>query len=272
MIGLMAPSAFAEVNGLREGQWVKYKVELGFYASSPELENRMKPIMMDAFSQASSETDFDPTNVEWIMKKIINVNDNNAIINTISYSLDGVQTETTTGWTDVSEFTRDSISIPTDTTFGDMFELPSPWAPLSVFEIKNSSDDYLFESRKLPNFDYIFLTSDNQTELENARMETNAYLKFEKSTGMLIESDIGMAILFDNGEWVEVYMLLSPLEMSLDGTTTQNAIEPPEVKSQKIPEWVKNIFAWYSQGQISEDEVLGAIKFLVNQGIIDLSE
>ena len=98
-----------------------------------------------------------------------------------------------------------------------MFELPSPWAPLSVFEIKNSSDDYLFESRKLPNFDYIFLTSDNQTELENARMETNAYLKFEKSTGMLIESDIGMAILFDNGEWVEVYMLLSPLEMSLDG-------------------------------------------------------
>ena len=27
-----------------------------------------------AFSQASSETDFDPTNVEWVMKKIINVN------------------------------------------------------------------------------------------------------------------------------------------------------------------------------------------------------
>ena len=39
---------------------------------------------------------------------------------------------------------------------------------------------------------------------------------------------------------------------------------------QKIPEWVKNIFTWYSQDQISEDEVLNAIKFLINQGIIYL--
>ena len=41
---------------------------------------------------------------------------------------------------------------------------------------------------------------------------------------------------------------------------------------QKIPEWVKNIFTWFSQDQISEDEVLNAIKFLVNEGIIDLEE
>ena len=41
---------------------------------------------------------------------------------------------------------------------------------------------------------------------------------------------------------------------------------------QKIPEWVKNIFTWYSQDQISEDEVLNAIKFLINQGIIDLDD
>ena len=39
---------------------------------------------------------------------------------------------------------------------------------------------------------------------------------------------------------------------------------------QKIPDWVKNIFTWYSQDQISEDEVLNAIKFLINQLIIDL--
>ena len=41
---------------------------------------------------------------------------------------------------------------------------------------------------------------------------------------------------------------------------------------QKIPDWVKNIFTWFSQDQISEDEVLNAIKFLVNEGIIDLEE
>ena len=45
-----------------------------------------------------------------------------------------------------------------------------------------------------------------------------------------------------------------------------------EPSENKIPEWVKNIFTWYSQGQISEDEVLNAIKFLVNEGIINLDE
>ena len=46
----------------------------------------------------------------------------------------------------------------------------------------------------------------------------------------------------------------------------------PEPVVNKIPEWVKNIFTWYAQDQISEDEVLNAIKFLVNQGIINLDE
>jgi len=46
----------------------------------------------------------------------------------------------------------------------------------------------------------------------------------------------------------------------------------PEPKVQKIPDWIKNTFAWYVQGQISEDEVLNAIKFLVNQGIIVLDD
>ena len=48
----------------------------------------------------------------------------------------------------------------------------------------------------------------------------------------------------------------------------KDSIEQPE----KIPEWVKNIFTWFSQDQISEDEVLNAIKFLINQGIINLDE
>ena len=55
----------------------------------------------------------------------------------------------------------------------------------------------------------------------------------------------------------------------------EQTIEEPTVEEpteNKIPEWVKNIFTWYSQDQISEDEVLNAIKFLVNQGIINLDE
>jgi len=40
--------------------------------------------------------------------------------------------------------------------------------------------------------------------------------------------------------------------------------------SKKIPDWVKNIFIWYGQDQISEDDVLNAIKFLINQEIIKI--
>ena len=47
--------------------------------------------------------------------------------------------------------------------------------------------------------------------------------------------------------------------------------EPTELSNvQKIPDWVRNIFIWYGEEQISETELLGAIQFLVQQGIIDL--
>ena len=47
----------------------------------------------------------------------------------------------------------------------------------------------------------------------------------------------------------------------------------PEPKQElelesKLPEWVRNIFIWYAEDRISEDELLGAIQFLVQQGII----
>jgi len=47
-------------------------------------------------------------------------------------------------------------------------------------------------------------------------------------------------------------------------------VEDIEISEQKIPEWVRNIFVWYAQNQVSEDELLNAIKFLVQQDIIKL--
>jgi len=38
--------------------------------------------------------------------------------------------------------------------------------------------------------------------------------------------------------------------------------------TQKIPDWIKNIFGWYAQDQVSEDELLNAIKYLINEGIL----
>ena len=43
-----------------------------------------------------------------------------------------------------------------------------------------------------------------------------------------------------------------------------------EESIQKIPSWVRQIFIWYAAEQITEADLLGAIQFLVQQGIIDL--
>lgn len=43
----------------------------------------------------------------------------------------------------------------------------------------------------------------------------------------------------------------------------------PEL-DKKIPEWVKNIMGWYADGLIEEHEIISAIKFLLEEGIIKL--
>lgn len=57
--------------------------------------------------------------------------------------------------------------------------------------------------------------------------------------------------------------------------TSQNSVPisqlPPPIAQSKIPAWIKNIFIWYGRGSISDDELLGAIKFLIQQGIIKVN-
>ena len=47
-------------------------------------------------------------------------------------------------------------------------------------------------------------------------------------------------------------------------TTTTTTTE------ETIPDWVRNIFIWYANEQISESDLINAIEFLVNQGIINI--
>ena len=43
------------------------------------------------------------------------------------------------------------------------------------------------------------------------------------------------------------------------------------INAKKIPDWIKNIFVLYSYDEISEDELLHALKYLIEQGIIEIS-
>ncbi len=42
----------------------------------------------------------------------------------------------------------------------------------------------------------------------------------------------------------------------------------PVNSERKIPSWVKNIFVWYGEGKVSDDEVINAITYLIDKGII----
>ena len=41
--------------------------------------------------------------------------------------------------------------------------------------------------------------------------------------------------------------------------------------SSRIPEWVTNIFRFYVEGKISEDELIGALQFLIKEGILKVN-
>ena len=50
----------------------------------------------------------------------------------------------------------------------------------------------------------------------------------------------------------------------------ESTVEPENISESKLPEWVRNIFIWYAEDRISEEELLRAIQFLVQQGIIKI--
>lgn len=54
-----------------------------------------------------------------------------------------------------------------------------------------------------------------------------------------------------------------------NSTTTEELIIPKE--SNKIPSWVRDIFILYAGEDISEDELLAALEYLIDQEIINVN-
>jgi len=44
------------------------------------------------------------------------------------------------------------------------------------------------------------------------------------------------------------------------------------INAKQIPDWVKNIFVLYSYDEITEDELINALTFLIEQGIIEINQ
>lgn len=59
------------------------------------------------------------------------------------------------------------------------------------------------------------------------------------------------------------------IEESIQSESAEN--ESELINTKKIPEWVKNIFVLYSYDEITENELINALTFLIEQGIIEIS-
>jgi len=53
-----------------------------------------------------------------------------------------------------------------------------------------------------------------------------------------------------------------------NSTTTEELVTTEE--SDKIPSWVHDIFVWYAEESISENELLASLEYLISQGIINV--
>jgi hypothetical protein len=59
-------------------------------------------------------------------------------------------------------------------------------------------------------------------------------------------------------------VLISELRDDVEDSE-EDSIEPP-----KIPSWVHDIFVWYAEESISENELLTSLEYLISQGIINV--
>jgi len=60
------------------------------------------------------------------------------------------------------------------------------------------------------------------------------------------------------------------IDESIPSESEEN--ESELINAKKIPDWVKNIFVLYSYDEITEDELINALTFLIEQGIIEIGQ
>jgi len=162
---------------------------------------------------------------------------------------------------------------------------------LENITIKNENYDYFVTakiSQKSLNTLYVRITAENECPFKKQIFQKDYQYKPENEVSFSFHQ-----LSESKPSECTIHLTLSTFEGQLLETITANYyLQIPEVKannpiqtktipkidnnlisntveSQKsIPIWVKNIFLWYGQDQVSEDELLNAIKYLIDEGIL----
>jgi hypothetical protein len=119
-------------------------------------------------------------------------------------------------------------------------------------------------------------TYGNQCTLNSNGIEldyTGECLKFEPTTKR--ELELGIASFVEKSKDPQFYIDRYNNEPEYKEWFDENYPEYDSIEqavglelTAKIPDWIKNVFLWYAQDQISENELLDAIKYLIDEGIL----
>ena len=123
--------------------------------------------------------------------------------------------------------------------------------------------------------------------VDDTQKTSRILLTVTSPSGDLIENKIAPTSTgyFELFHYLDKYAEVGTYEVSavykdtMVGNGSFDLIDNPNItqnssinQTPKIPSWAKNIFVWYGQDKISEDELLTAIEFLVNDGLIKISK
>jgi len=76
--------------------------------------------------------------------------------------------------------------------------------------------------------------------------------------------------LISDSEFIQTIQYLIQNKVMVIPVGTPDFSNPLFVVSQEIPPWIKNNADWWAQGLISDDDFVSGIKYLVEQGIIEV--
>ena len=146
------------------------------------------------------------------------------------------------------------------------------WYGCYQFKAVDKKTAYTNQGEKLWMVDMTFITVDDKYYFIEAEI-FDGYNDSWTITARTTVRDSEKTYKFDTENLEKIREVIKSFTILKPDTAPElesEQVETPQTKIQKVPDWVRNIFIWYSEEQISEDELLNAIKFLVNQGIINL--
>jgi len=244
MIGVMVPSTFAETN-------VDYETTL---FTDPDGD-----YTIEFPSDGWSIHPYSGTYPEAMIKD----SDGKTVI--IIWRLGGM--ETRADFTDREIFTSNYLPYEDLCSF-DGYAWGFSWYDCYNLEKVDKKIDYTNQGKKLWILDLTFTIYDKYHLIDAETIDEGTSWNFSARTTV---KDSKKSHQFDTENLQKIREIIKSFTIPKPDTTPEPTPEPTELSNiQKIPDWVRNIFIWYSEEQISETELLGAIQFLVQQGIIDL--